>query len=93
MHHVDKNDKRSSKKQTNLNNYEVSKKRIIKLGKRSFSILSWYIKNIKQLIRLCLLVKYVEDMIDNLLTHIQILTLRNPYDHGSLSAVTPRHES
>lgn len=39
------------------------------------------------------LVRHMKDMLDNLLTHIQILTLLNPCGHGGSSVVTPGHEA
>ena len=39
------------------------------------------------------LVRHVEDMVDNLLTHVQILTLLSPCGHGGSPAVTPGHEA
>ena len=39
------------------------------------------------------LVGYVEDIVDNLLTHVQILTPLSTCGHGGLPAVTPWHEA
>ncbi|CAI9298804.1 unnamed protein product [Lactuca saligna] len=39
------------------------------------------------------LVRHVEDMVDNLLTHVQILALLSPCGHGGPPAVTPGHEA
>ncbi|CAI9288050.1 unnamed protein product [Lactuca saligna] len=39
------------------------------------------------------LVRHVEDMVDNLLIHVQILTLLSPCGHGGSSAVTPGYEA
>ena len=38
------------------------------------------------------LVRHVEDMVDNLLTNVQILAPLSPCGGGGLSAVTPGHE-
>ncbi|CAI9270968.1 unnamed protein product [Lactuca saligna] len=39
------------------------------------------------------LVRHVEDMVDNLLTHVQILAPLSPCGHGGSPAVTPGHEA